>query len=94
MIIVSGRIYCRPGARRQFLADSVAVMNAARGAKGCSDFVIANDPIEADRVNVYEEWDTPEDLGAFRGDGPSSDMTAEIIRFEVLRHTIASSGPA
>jgi hypothetical protein len=59
MLIVSGRIYVRPGARQAFLASSRAAVAQARGARGCRDFVVAADPIEIDRVNVYEEWDVP-----------------------------------
>jgi uncharacterized protein YndB with AHSA1/START domain len=33
----------------------IAVVEARRAA-GCRDFVVAADPIEPDRVNVYEEW--------------------------------------
>jgi hypothetical protein len=49
---------------------------------------------ERGRVNVYEEWDSDADLEAFRGDGPSSDLTVDILRADVARHRIASSGPA
>jgi len=55
MLIVSGRIYVRPGARQAFLASSRAAVAQAWGARGCRDFVVAADPIEIDRVNVYEE---------------------------------------
>ena len=59
MLIVSGRIYVRPGARQAFLASSRAAVAQAWGARGCRDFVVAADPIEIDCVNVYEEWDVP-----------------------------------
>ena len=55
MIIVSGRIYVSPGQREGFLASSRAAVTDARRAPGCRDFVVAADPIEPDRVNVYEE---------------------------------------
>jgi quinol monooxygenase YgiN len=55
VIIVSGRIYVSSGSREAFLASSRRAVVAARGASGCRDFVVAADPIEANRVNVYEE---------------------------------------
>jgi quinol monooxygenase YgiN len=94
MIIVSGRIYLRPGARQKFLKASAAAMAQARGAAGCRDFVVAADPIETDRVNVYEEWESEEALLAFRGDGPDEGMISDIVRADVSRHAVASSGPA
>jgi quinol monooxygenase YgiN len=94
MIVVAGRIYLKAGTREEFLAASRAAMNAARGAQGCRDFVVAGDPLEPDRVNVYEEWESPADLELFRGNGPAPALTASIVRAEVSRHQVASSGPA
>lgn len=94
MIVVSGRIFVIPGTREAFLKESREAMVAARGARGCRDFVVAADPIDADRINVYEEWESAADLEAFRGEGPGSALTANIVRAEVSRHHVASSGPA
>jgi len=35
------------------------------------DFVVSADPLEPDRVNVYEQWESDAELEAFRGEGPS-----------------------
>ena len=93
MIIVSGKIYVKPGSRLAFLEATNNAVKKARVARGCRDFVIAGDPLEVDRVNVYEEWDNEADLMAFRGQGPSEDLRAHIVRAEIARHTVASSGP-
>jgi quinol monooxygenase YgiN len=94
MIIVSGRIYVASGRREAFLVSSRSAVVAARGAPGCRDFVVAADPVEANRVNVYEEWDSEAELEAFRGAGPGEEMTQVIERAEVSRHHVESSGPA
>ncbi len=94
MIIVSGRIYVRPGARQGFLNASAEAVVAARRSRGCRDFVVAADPIEPDRVNVYEEWDSEEALLAFRGEGPNQDLRSSIVRAQVSRHTVSSTGAA
>ena len=57
MIIVSGRIYVRPGTREKLALSTEAIMQARR-ASGCRDFVVAADPLDENRVNVYEEWDS------------------------------------
>lgn len=69
-------------------------MQSARRARGCRDFVVAADQLEPNRVNVYEEWDSASDLELFRGDGPTDTLTASIVRVEVTRHQVTSSGPA
>lgn len=94
MIIVSGKLYVRSGTIDAFLAASAEAMAAARIARGCRDFIVAADPIEETRVNVYEEWETEADLRAFRGDGPDQSLTSVVERASVKRHNILSSGPA
>ncbi len=93
MIIVSGKIYVRPGARHEFLASSLEAVVQARRSRGCRDFVVSADSIEPDRVNVYEEWESEEALLTFRGAGPGEDLSSSIVRADVARHVVASSGP-
>jgi quinol monooxygenase YgiN len=94
MIIVSGRIYVSAGRREAFLASSRSAMVAARHAPGCRDFVVAADPIEPNRVNIYEVWDSESELEAFRGAGPGPELSQVIARAEVSRYRVAASGPA
>ena len=94
MVIVSGRIYVTPGRRDAFVAMSRDAVVQARTARGCHDFVVAGDPVEPDRVNVYESWETEADLEAFRGAGPGADLGADAVRADVARHQVSSSGPA
>lgn len=93
MLIVSGRIYITKGQRETFLAVSKESIIAARRALGCRDFVVAADPVEPDRVNIYEEWDSADLLEAFRGEGPSDRLIKLIEHADVRRHVVASSGP-
>jgi hypothetical protein len=94
MIIVSGRIYVVPHKRSEFIERSLTDVQAARKTEGCTDFVVAADPVEADRVNVYEEWQNEETLQAFRGDGPGEDLSILIRRADVKRYAVVKSGPA
>lgn len=83
MTIVSGKIYVQPGFRKEYLTLSMEAIELARRTDGCRDFVIAADPLEADRVNVYEAWDSADALLAFRGDGAGDDLTQHIVRADV-----------
>ena len=94
MIIVSGKLYLRPGTMKDFLATSTQAISQARSAPGCRDFVVSADPLEPDRVNVYEEWESEQDLLKFRGDGPDDDMWSSVTSASVFRHEISSTGPA
>lgn len=94
MLIVSGSLQIVPDRRDAFVAGSRAAVVAARVAPGCLDFVVAADPIDADRVNVFERWASEAELLAFRGEGPANDQMADIVSGDVQRYEISGVGPA
>jgi quinol monooxygenase YgiN len=85
-IIVAGKISVPPHRRDAFVIASLEAVTAARRTPGCLDFVVAADPIEPDRVNVYERWATRDALEAFRGEGPGPDLTADILTADVRQY--------
>lgn len=91
VIIVAGKLYVAADARDAYLTDCLETIQLARAAPGCLDFQLAADPLEADRVNVYEAWESVEALAAFRGSGPSSSQAAQIRSAQVSQHEVASS---
>jgi quinol monooxygenase YgiN len=93
MLIVSGRLYVQPERRDAFLAASLEAVKQARQTAGCLDFVVAADPIEPDRVNVFEQWESEKALTSFRGAGPSPELRGEILRAEVATHRVLASAP-
>jgi quinol monooxygenase YgiN len=88
MIIVSGRIYVEVENRDLFIKKSLIAVEAARQNKGCRDFVVAADPLEKNRVNIYEEWESEDELNEFRGSGPDSDISSLIVSAEVSQHKV------
>ena len=94
MLIVSGKIFVRSSTRDSFLESCADAIRQARKAPGCQDFVVAADPLEPDRVNVYEAWDSEEELLAFRDSGTDESLQSVIVKADVGRHEIASSGSA
>jgi quinol monooxygenase YgiN len=91
MIIVAGPIFVTPGRRDAFVAGSLEAVVAARETPGCLDFVVAADPVDADRVNVFERWASQAHLEAFRGAGPTADLTADIAAAEVAEWEVSDS---
>lgn len=89
MILVTGRLYVQPGTRERFLAQSHDAMKQARAIKECRDFVVAPDPVEPDRVNVFEQWETRSALDAFRGAGPGEDLSELIVKAEVSEREVS-----
>lgn len=93
MLIVSGCLYLKPGTREQFLSSCVASVRLARLAQGCLDFAVSADLIEPDRANVYESWADADSLISFREGGADESLFSFVVRVEVQRHEVSSSGP-
>lgn len=91
MIIVSGWIRVDEGGRAAYLDECREVIVAARSAEGCLDFHLAADPIEPDRINVYEQWGSVAAAEAFRGSGPSDGQSAAVTGASVSQHEVAST---
>jgi quinol monooxygenase YgiN len=91
VIIVSGPIHVDPDERDAYLAGCRTVIEQARRAPGCVDFHLTADPLEAGRINVFEQWESVEAVEAFRGAGPSDEQGAAIRSAAVFQHEIASS---
>jgi len=91
MIIVSGWLRLEAANRQQYLDECRPVIEAARRAPGCLDFHLSADPLEDDRINVFEKWDNSESVERFRGEGPSDGQQAVIVEAQVEQHEIAST---
>lgn len=91
MIIVSGKLYVDAAERDAYVESCRVVIELARTAPGCIDFHLSADPLEPERINVFEQWDTVADVEAFRGSGPSSEQTAAIRDAAVFQHELAST---
>ena len=89
MIIVAGHLIVDPDTRQEAIEDRLEVMIAARAAAGCLDFSIAADPIEPDRINIYERWESADAVESFRGDGPGDEQQAAIRSADVAQYEIA-----
>ena len=69
MIIIAGHLRVAVTERDQYLAAVADVAVQARRAPGCFDFVQSADPIDPERINIYERRDTDEALMSFRTAG-------------------------
>ncbi|SNS26166.1 putative quinol monooxygenase [Actinomadura mexicana] len=90
MIIIAGRLHVDAEARDAYLAGCRTVVETARSAPGCLDFALSADLLEPDRINVYERWESGEDVERFRGDGQEPEQAARIRDAEVTRYVISA----
>ena len=71
MIIVAGALRVDPAQRTAYLADCQDLMSLGSAYDGCLDFHLTADPLESDRINIFEQWESVEAVETFRGSGPS-----------------------
>jgi quinol monooxygenase YgiN len=83
MIIVAGALTVDPNERDAYLDGCASVVAAARQAQGCHDFALSPDLLDAGRINVYERWDSDEDLHRFRGSGPDDGQRDALLSIQV-----------
>ena len=93
MIIVAGWLRVNAEGRDDYLAACRPVIEAARAAPGCLDFHLAPDPLEPERINVFEQWESAADVEAFRGAGPDAGQQSAIVDAHVEQHEIAATIP-
>ncbi|WP_433346347.1 putative quinol monooxygenase [Micromonospora sp. CA-111912] len=89
MLIIAGTLHLDPADREQYLAAVADVARLARSAPGCLDFVQSADPIEPDRINIYERWESDADLHHFRDGGGPDPQTPPIRSADVGKYRIA-----
>jgi quinol monooxygenase YgiN len=90
VLIIAGSLIVDPADRAAFLAANSDVVGLARQAAGCLDFVQAADPLDPRRINIFERWDSEDDLLAFRGAGQPASDSPPILSANVKRFVISA----
>ncbi|MFP5369400.1 MAG: putative quinol monooxygenase [Actinomycetes bacterium] len=93
MIIIAGSLRVAAGDRSRYLTAVADVALLARRSAGCLDFVQAADPLDPERIHVFERWETDEDVERFRtSGGPELDLPP-LLSADVHKYRIAAVEP-
>jgi quinol monooxygenase YgiN len=101
MVIVAGSFVVVASDRDAFIEGRRSAMEASRAEPGCLDYVFAADPLDAERVVLFERWADQAALDAHlsamrerrsSGSEPSGPRI-EVRSSEILKYEISSSGP-
>jgi quinol monooxygenase YgiN len=100
MVILQGTGRLDAALRELFLAERAESMRISRAEPGNLEYVIAADPIEADRVILSERWETQEDLTAHlraaaerRGNAASGEGPHVPVDFDIAVYEVGSAKP-
>jgi quinol monooxygenase YgiN len=91
VIIIAGVLLVDPTERAAYLEAASHATAMARSAPGCLDFAQSPDPLDPERINIYERWETAEALQAFRDLPDESPASMPLIRAAEVRRYIISS---
>lgn len=89
MIIIAGTIHVDADQRDRYLDAVSGVAVLARAAPGCLDFYQSPDPIDPGRINVYERWNSDDDVHAFRNSGGPELDVPPILSADVNKYRIS-----
>jgi len=87
-IIVAGKLKLRSGSRDEFIKKSLESISQARELDACEDFSVSPDPIDENRVNIFEKWVARDSLDDFRNSGPDNDSFSLVESFDVKEYEI------
>jgi quinol monooxygenase YgiN len=91
MLIIAGALYLDAADRDRYLAGTAAIDQLAREAPGCLDFAQTADSLDPRRINVYERWESDEDLHRFRNSGgPEPPELPELHAADVHKYRISA----
>jgi quinol monooxygenase YgiN len=87
-IIVAGKLTIKSGSRDEFIKKSLDAMLLARKNEACEDFSVSPDPLDLNRVNIFEKWKSRSSLDEFRNSGPESDIFSFVEAFDVDEYEV------
>jgi len=90
LIIIAGALFVDPSDRDRYLAAVHDVTALARRSPGCLDFVQAPDTVDSSRINVYERWESDDDLHRFRTSGGPELEVPPLRSADMHKYRIAS----
>lgn len=92
-VIVAGWNIVDPKRRDEVVESFKALVLRARSAPGCLDFAMTADPVDPSRINLFEFWQSEQDLKAWRAVAPHPKKITPLLHMEVQKHVIQQSGP-
>lgn len=91
MLIVAGALRINAADRAQYLEAVGRATAMARGAPGCLDFAQSPDPLDPERINIFERWESAADLQAFRDLPDDSSASIPPIQSADVRRYLISA---
>lgn len=92
MLIIAGRMYVPPEERDSWVEAHDDAIRRARAMPGCLELYLSADPIDKNVVNMFERWETEEQLEAWRAVANPPPRPKD-FKADVYWYEISSMGP-
>jgi quinol monooxygenase YgiN len=92
VVIVCGRFELEPDQRDAFLAERLELMRSSRAEAGCLEYTFAADPLESDRVVLFERWESQAALDAHLA-GVSAKTTVTPRSTSIMLYDVVGERP-
>lgn len=93
MLIVAGTGHVDPDRRDALLSSLGPALRRARTVPGCLDYVVAADPLESDRVHIYERWESAAALDAHLAGLDRTAPMPGVRDVRIMRYEVAGAAP-
>lgn len=93
MLIITGHVRVDAAKRDNYVAQHADLVRRAREAPGCLDIAITADPVDPERVNNLERWDSKEHLDAWRKVARGPRLFGQIVAGDVRMYEVAKEEP-
>ena len=91
-VIVGGWYTVDPKRRDEAVENFKDLVLRARSAPGCLDFAITADPVDSNRINNFEFWQSEKDLNSWRAVSNPPKETSPMLRMEVQNMSSNTQG--
>jgi quinol monooxygenase YgiN len=93
MWIIAGHVKVDADKRDAWVAAHHDLIKRARQAPGCLDVAITADPVDPERINNFERWESWDAIEAWRKVAMAPDTGVAMRDIEVMAYEVASERP-
>lgn len=90
MWIIAGHVRVPADRVQDYVSAHRDLVGRARKAPGCLDVAITADPVDSDRINNYERWESWDAIEAWRTVANAPDTGIQMSDVHVRAYEIAS----
>ena len=83
MLIVCGTVSVEQGRREAYLEEYLPRVESVRQEPGCVEYGMSPDPLDANRLRVFEQWASAEDLDRHLG-SPRAHPAVPVVGADIV----------